>query len=334
MGGGVHIAALSKERTNYSLRRFKETAAEMGIRWSRIDPSTCDLYLGKKGRTIVTGGRSIPELDAAMVRRGAAIEDVEITMVNQLEHTGVPVLNSTHALLVSRDKYWSLRRLADQGIPVPRTVVLTHAKNIEQAYKVVGDPPVILKILRGMRGTGVMIAESKKSVRSILETFQSQGTRVLLQEYVAESEGADTRVLVIAGKAVAAMRREAAVGEFRSNIHRGGTGRIVKLSAEAKKIACDAAKIIGLDITGVDLLDTHEGPKVMEVNSSPGFDGLERATGLDISRMILEHAVAIAEGRAQTMVQRQGVHARAPRRGPAKKSPAGPPGDKAASGNA
>ncbi len=323
MRGTVHIAALSKERTNYSLRRFKETAAEMGIRWSRIDPSNCDLYLGKKGRTILTGGRAIPELDAAMVRRGAGIEDVEITMVNQLEHTGVPVLNSTHALLVSRDKYWSLRRLADQGIPVPRTVVLNHAKNIEQAYKVVGEPPVILKILRGMRGTGVMIAESKKSVRSILETFQSQGTRVLLQEYVAESEGADTRVLVIAGKAVAAMRREAAVGEFRSNIHRGGTGRIVKLDANAKRIACDAAKIIGLDITGVDLLDTREGPKVMEVNSSPGFDGLERATGLDISRMILEHAVAIAEGRAQTMVQRQGIR-RPPRPERIRTSPSGP----------
>lgn len=321
----MHLAALSKERSNYSLRRFKQTAAELGVKWSRIDPSRCDLYLGKKGRTILTGGRAIPSLDAALVRRGSGIEDYEITMVNQLEHTGVSVLNGTYGLLVSRDKYWSLRRLADHGIPVPRTVVLNHPDAIENAYKVIGEPPVILKILRGMRGTGVMIAESKKSVRSILETFQAQGTRVLLQEYVAESEGADTRILVVAGKVVAAMRREAAVGEFRSNIHRGGTGRIVKPDARSRQIAIQAAKIVGLDIAGVDLLDTHEGPKVMEVNSSPGFEGLEKATGQDISRIIIDHAIAVAEGRVSTMAQRQGDRTtRPPRRNKTGTTPAPP----------
>jgi ribosomal protein S6--L-glutamate ligase len=323
----VHLAALSKERTNYSLRRFKATATEMGLKWSRIDPSKCDLYLGKKGRSILVGGRPIPTLGAALTRRGSGIEDVEITMVNQLEHTGVPVLNGTYALLVSRDKYWSLRRLADHGIPVPRTVVLNHPEKIENAYKVIGQPPVILKILRGMRGTGVMIAETKNAVRSLLDTFQAQGTRVLLQEYVAESKGADTRVLVINGKAVAAMRREAAMGEFRSNIHRGGIGRIVKIDKESRKLSERAAKIVGLDIAGVDLISTHDGPKVMEVNSSPGFEGLEKATGMDIARLILDHAVAIAEGRAQTMAERQGAYAtRVPRRFPPKKAESPPTG--------
>ncbi len=321
----MHLAALSKERTNYSLRRFKETAAEMGIRWSRIDPSACDLYLGRKGRTIMHHGRPIPELDAAIVRRGAAIEDLEITMVNQLEHTGVPVLNATYPLLVSRDKYWSLRRLADHGLPVPRTVVIHDAKSIENAYKVVGEPPVILKILRGMRGTGVMIAESRKSVRSILETFQSQGTRLLLQEYVSESEGADTRVLVIGGQVVSAMRRQAPLGEFRSNIHRGGTGHLVQLDARSKQIARQGARIVGLDVAGVDLITTREGPKIMEINSSPGFDGLEKATGMDIARMILDHMVAIAEARQQTMAERdRGRQARPPPRRTAPKVPPAP----------
>lgn len=311
----MHLAALSKERSNYSLKRFKETAAEMGIKWSRIDPSACDLYLGRKGRTIMHRGRPIPELDAAITRRGAGIDDLEITMVNQLEHTGVPVLNPTYPLLVSRDKYWSLRRLADHGLPVPRTVVIHDPKSIERAYQVVGEPPVILKVLRGMRGTGVMIAESRKSVRSILETFQSQGTRVVLQEYVSESEGADTRVLVIGGKVVAAMRRQAPVGEFRSNIHRGGTGHLVQLDSRSKEIARQSARIIGLDVTGVDLISTKEGPKVMEINSSPGFDGLEKATGKDISRMILDHMVAVAENRQQTMAERdRGRQARPPPR--------------------
>jgi ribosomal protein S6--L-glutamate ligase len=300
----VHLAALSKERTNYSLRRFRETALDMGHKWSRIDPSACDLYLGRQGRTILHGGRTIPDLGAALVRRGSGIEDLEITMVNQLEHTGVPVINGTYALLVSRDKYWSLRRLADQGVPVPRTVVLNDPKGVERAYKVTGDPPVILKVLRGMRGTGVMIADSKKSVRSILETFQSQGTRVLVQEYVAESQGTDTRVLVVGGKAVAAMRREAPIGEFRSNIHKGGKGYPVQPDARSRELAERAATIVGLDVAGVDLIETHDGPKVMEVNSSPGFDGLEKATGRDIARLILEHAVAVAEGRKKTMAAR------------------------------
>lgn len=300
----MHIAALSQERSNYSLRRFKQTAPELGFKWSRIDPSTVDLYLGRKGRGIVSSGRDLPEIDVALTRRGAAIQDLEITAVNQLEHMGVPVLNGTYALLVSRDKYWSLRRLADHGIPVPRTVILHDPKNLARAYEVIGEPPVILKVLRGMRGTGVMIADSRQSVRSILDTFQAKGERILLQEYIAESKGTDIRVLVVGGKVIAAMRRQAASGEFRSNIHRGGTGTLVKLDARAKEIARKAARVVGLDIAGVDLLETKEGPKVMEINSSPGFDGLEKATGMDIARLILEHAAAVAEGKVKPMSPR------------------------------
>ena len=300
----MHVAALSRERTNYSLRRFRETAPDMGLRWSRIDPSTCDLMLGRKGRDILSGGRPIPRIDVAITRRGAAIEDLEITMINQLEHMGVPVLNGTHALLVSRDKYWSLRRLSDHGLPVPKTVVLHEPRNIERVYDLLGDPPIILKVLRGMRGTGVMIADTRQSVRSILDAFAAKGERLLAQEYIRESEGSDIRVLVVGGKVVAAMRRTAAVGEFRSNIHRGGAAEPVTLEPRAKEIARKAARIIGLDIAGVDLLESRDGPKIMEINSSPGFDGLEQATGMDIARHILTHAVRVARGEAKPMAPR------------------------------
>lgn len=304
IGGPVHLAALTEERSNYSLRRFKETAEAMGHKWSRIDPGACDLALGKDRNSIRIGGRKIALPDVAITRRGAAIEDLEITMINQLEHLGVPVINGTYSMLVSRDKYWSLRRLADNGIPVPNTVILHDPKSIEQAYEVVGNPPVVLKILRGMQGTGVMIADSKQSVRSILDTFHNKKERILIQQYIAESAGADVRVLVVGGKIVASMRRQAPVGEFRSNIHRGGSGAAFTLDSKAKDISRKAAKICGLDIAGVDLLYSNEGPMVMEINSAPGFDGLEKATGLDIARIILDHAVAVANGEAKSMALR------------------------------
>ncbi|MBW3581991.1 MAG: RimK family alpha-L-glutamate ligase [Euryarchaeota archaeon] len=300
----MHIVALSHDRTNHSLRRFRATAVEMGHKFSRIDPIECDLMLGPGTRGIHYQGRPFPKTDVALVRRGSGIQDLEITVVNHLENTGVPVLNGTYGLLTSRDKFWGLRRLADRGIPVPRTVVLHDPKHIKQAIKLIGEPPVVIKLLRGMRGVGVMIADSMNSLRSIAETFHSKGERILLQEYIEESKGSDVRVLVVGGKVVAAMKRQADVGEFRSNIHRGGTGTLFKLDAKSKRMAVDAARIIGLDIAGVDLIYSDHGPLVMEVNSSPGFEGLEKATGQDIARIIMEHSIALAEGRAKTMARK------------------------------
>lgn len=300
----MHIAALSQEASNYSLRRFRATAKEMGIRFSRVDPSRCDLLLGSKGRDVLYKGKALSHIDVAMTRRGAGIGDLEITMVNHLEHSGTPVLNGTFGLLMSRDKFWSLRRLADKGIPVPRSAVLSDPASIDRVYRIVGEPPVVLKVLRGMRGVGVMIADSRQSVRSILETFHAKDERVLVQEFIKESAGADIRVLVVGGKVIAAMKRQAATGEFRSNIHRGGEGTLVKPTNEMKRVAKDAARIIGLDIAGVDLIMAHDGPRVVEVNSSPGFEGLEKATGQDIASLILRHAVDIAEGKAKPMTQR------------------------------
>ena len=211
------------------------------------------------------------------------------------------MVNGAAAIAHSRDKLRSLQLLAAAGVPIPRTVLARGAAEIDLLVAQVGGLPAILKLLQGTQGVGVMIAHSKAEVESILSTLWDLGQEILLQEFVAESRGRDVRALVIGDRVVGAMRREAKRGEFRSNLHRGGEGSSIELTPEFERVAVRAARVLGLGVAGVDLLEASGGPKVMEVNSSPGFEGLERATGLDIASAIVAHAALLANGSRRAM---------------------------------
>jgi ribosomal protein S6--L-glutamate ligase len=221
--------------------------------------------------------------------------------VRQLEAMGVPLLNDASAIARSRDKLAALQQLASAGVRIPRTVLARGGGDVRDLVGQVGGLPAILKLIQGTQGVGVMIAHSAAEVESILGTLWDLGQEILLQEFVAESRGRDIRALVVGDRVVGAMRREAPRGEFRSNLHRGGFGSAVQLAPDYAEAAVRAAKVIGLDVAGVDLLESNGGPKVVELNSSPGFEGLERATGLDIAAEIIAFAARVAEGARRVM---------------------------------
>jgi ribosomal protein S6--L-glutamate ligase len=209
---------------------------------------------------------------------------------------GVPVVNNSVPIARSRDKLRCLELLARFGLDIPRTVMAHDRANLAKLVQEVGGLPAIIKLSRGTQGVGVMIASTMAEVRTILETFSGLGEEIVLQEFVTESKGRDVRALVVGGKVVGAMRRQAKKkGEFRSNLHRGGEGAPITLSPEYEQAAIQAAQVVGLEIAGVDMLEAKRGPKIMEVNSSPGFEGLEAATGKDIAGAFIDHALAFSE---------------------------------------
>jgi ribosomal protein S6--L-glutamate ligase len=226
------------------------------------------------------------------------VAEFALAVVQQLETLGVPVVNASEAMRRSRDKLRSLQLLAQHDVDIPRTAVVRSAAQIGAALRAVGGLPVVLKLRQGTQGIGVMLAETSEGLEAILHTLWSVGQDLLVQEFVAESRGRDVRALVVGDRVVAAMRRTAPAGDFRSNIHRGGSGRAVQLASEYEQAAVEAARIMGLGIAGVDLLESRSGPKVIEVNASPGFEGLEKATRRDLASEIIRHA----ESRARVRV--------------------------------
>jgi ribosomal protein S6--L-glutamate ligase len=232
----------------------------------------------------------------AVPRIGASVTAAGLAVVRQLEALGVPVVNGAVGIANSRDKLRALQLLAQAGVDMPRTVLARGGGDIKELVAHVGGLPAILKLIQGTQGVGVMIAHSEAEVESILSTLWDLGQEILLQEFIAESRGRDVRALVVGDRVAGAMRREARSGEFRSNLHRGGEGSAVELAPGYAQAAVRAARVLGLDVAGVDLLEAESGPKVMEVNSSPGFEGLERATGLDIAGAIVDYAARLAAG--------------------------------------
>jgi ribosomal protein S6--L-glutamate ligase len=230
----------------------------------------------------------------AIPRIGASVTLVGLQVVRQLEAMGVPLLNGSAAIARSRDKLSALQHLAVSGVQIPRTVLARGGGDVKELVAQVGGLPAILKMIQGTQGVGVMIAHSEAEVTSLLSTLWDLGQEILLQEFVAESRGRDVRALVVGERVVAAMRREARKGEFRSNLHRGGFGVAAQLEPAYAEAAVRAAQALGLSVAGVDLLESDAGPKVMELNSSPGFEGLERATGLDIAGAIVDEASRLA----------------------------------------
>jgi ribosomal protein S6--L-glutamate ligase len=290
------LAVLSRKKTLYSTRRLVESARLRGFRTRVVDVLACNLVLEPDKPRIFVAGEELRDVAVALPRIGASVTAAGLAVVRHLEAQGVPVANRAAGIANSRDKLRALQLLASAGVDIPRTVLARGGGDIKELVAHVGGLPAILKLIQGTQGVGVMIAHSEAEVESILSTLWDLGQEILLQEFIAESRGKDVRALVVGERVVGAMRREARSGEFRSNLHRGGEGSALELPAGYAQAAVHAARVLGLDVAGVDLLEAEAGPKVMEVNSSPGFEGLERATGLDVAGAIVEHAARLVEG--------------------------------------
>ena len=223
----------------------------------------------------------IPRIGASITFSGTAV-------LRQLEMQGVDPLNESVAIGRSRDKLRSMQLLARDGIGLPVTTFAHDAKQTEEVLAVAGDAPLVIKLLEGTQGLGVVLADTNRSAKSVIEAFRASNVNILIQEFIKEAGGTDIRALVVGGKVVAAMKRTGAEGEFRSNLHRGGSAQVIRLSPEERSVAVRSAKAMGLNVCGVDMLRSNHGPVVMEVNSSPGLEGVEKATGIDIAGKIIE----------------------------------------------
>jgi ribosomal protein S6--L-glutamate ligase len=291
------VAILSRKRSLYSTRRLVEAIRTRGHRPLVLDTLRCNLILSAGNPRMTFRGVELRGLEVVIPRIGASVTGYGLAVVNHLEMMGVPVLNAAVGIARSRDKLRCLQLLASSGLPIPRTVMARDRSNVPRLLDEVGGLPAVVKLLRGTQGVGVMLASTLAELQGILDTFWDLGQEIVLQEFVAESRGRDIRALVVGGRVVGAMRRKARRGEFRSNLHRGGRGKPVTLAPEFMEAAVQATRVVGLEVAGVDVLETRRGPTVMEVNSSPGFEGLERATGLDVAGAIVERALELAEGR-------------------------------------
>ena len=285
----MHLAILSRNKSLHSIRRLLREARSRRVSCDVINPVECQLVVDGRNSSIRVNQRVLPPYDAVLPRIGASITDYGLAVVKHFEILGIPPINSSQAIAESRDKLRCLQILARAGVQAPPTVLTRNARNLRTAIEAVRGFPAILKVLKGTQGVGVMIVHSPLSMGSVMDTLRSLDQDVLVQQFIAEGAGRDYRAFVIGDKVVAAMMRTAAEGEFRSNIHRGGEGRLVRLPRAYEQAAIRAARALGLHIAGVDLMESKEGPLIIEVNSSPGFEGIEKATGLNIAGMIVNH---------------------------------------------
>ncbi len=295
----MKIVILSRRGSFYSTRRLRDAAKVLGLEVKVFDPLRCVLILEHGRQRVLYGGREVKGVDVVIPRIGTYGTEYGIAVVHQFELMGVPVINDHIAIARAKDKLGCLQLLASRGLPVPPTILTRYPRKLQDALRHLGGTPVVLKLLRGTQGTGVVLAESATSVESVLDAIWSLGEDIMIQKFIRESRGRDMRILVIGGEVVGAMRRTAREGEFRSNIHRGGTGTMVDPTPTLAKLAIDATRIVGLDVAGVDLLESDDGPLLLEVNASPGFQGLEEATSLDIATRMVEYAAKVAAERGR-----------------------------------
>src|SRR5512141_1318111 len=296
--GRITVAILSRNRRLYSTRRLVEATRALGHDAKVLDTLRCNLVLARDRPRIFYKGAEVREIGVVIPRIGASITGYGLSVVNQFDMMGIPVLNNSIPIARARDKLRALQLLSRFGIDIPRTVMCRYRDEVPLAVEQVGGLPCIMKLIQGTQGVGVLIASSMTEVEGMLDTLWTLGQEILLQELIAESRGKDVRALVIGDRVVAAMRRTAREGEFRSNIQRGGEGQALELPREYAEAAVKAAHVIGLDVAGVDMLESRDGPKIMEVNSSPGFEGLERVSGVDIASLYVAHAVEFARAHA------------------------------------
>lgn len=282
------IAILSRKETLYSTRRLVQAVEQRGARVAVLDPLQCLVKLSKKRPEVFHRGERVTGLDGVVPRIGASITFYGLAVLRQFEMQGVFAANDSQSIARSRDKLSSLQLLSRHDIGIPPTVFLRRREDVRSAIRRVGGAPVILKLLEGTQGVGVILAESAKSAESVLDAMHSLGQNILIQSFISESQGTDYRAIVVGSRVVAAMARQAVEGEFRSNLHRGGSARAVELDPDFERTAVHAAEVLGLNIAGVDMLASVEGPMVLEVNSSPGLEGIEKATGVDVAGAIVD----------------------------------------------
>ena len=292
----MRVAVLSRSRSLYTTRRLLQACRAEGATAQVYDPLELFLMVGDGPPKLFhrESARPVDRLDVAFPRIGTALTEYGLVVIRQLEVMGVPVVNRAAAISMSRDKMGCLQQLSSHGIDTPRTAVIRDPRQLPLALDQVGGPPVVLKRIQGSQGIGVVLLETVDAIESVLDMMWSLGQVMLIQEFVRESRGRDLRALVVGGEVLIAMRRHARAGEFRSNIHRGGTGTVVQLDETCQRAAVESARVVGLDVAGVDMLEAHGGPKVMEVNSSPGFEGLEAATGIDVAAAIIRHGIRLS----------------------------------------
>jgi ribosomal protein S6--L-glutamate ligase len=294
----VLVAILSRNARLYSTRRLVEAARAHGQRAKVLDTLRCQLVVARDAHRVVYDGVDVTGVGVVLPRIGASITGYGLSVVNQFDMMGVPVLNNSVPIARARDKLRALQLLSRFGIDVPRTAMCRFREQVPGAVEQVGGLPCIVKLLQGTQGVGVLLATSMAEVQGMLDTLWTLGQEILLQELIAESRGKDVRALVVGDRVVAAMRRTAREGGFRSNLHRGGEAEALELPPAYADAAVRAAHVIGLEVSGVDMLESKDGPKIMEVNSSPGFEGLETATRIDCAGAIIEHAIGFARARA------------------------------------
>jgi ribosomal protein S6--L-glutamate ligase len=285
----MKIAILSRSPESYSTKRLVEAGVVRGHEMVVLDHLKCVLVIEQGKPHIYYKGTEVTEVNAVIPRIGASVTFYGSAVVRQFEMMKIFTAVESQALVRSRDKLRCLQLLAKAGIPIPKSAFAYSPKNVDSVIDQVGGIPVIIKLLEGTQGLGVILAETRISAKSVIEAFLDVQVNILVQEFVKEAEGADVRAFVVDGQVVGAMRRKGAEGEFRSNLHRGGTSEVVKLTTQEKAMAVKSVKHMGLGIAGVDMLPTKRGYIVNEINSSPGLEGIEKSTGTDIAGKIIEY---------------------------------------------
>ena len=293
----MKLAILSREPKSYSTQRLVAAAELQGHEAVVIDHLQCNLVLEKGQPGIIYHGEPLAGFDAVVPRIGASVTFYGTAVVRQFEMMKVRTAVDSQAIVRSRDKLRSMQILSRAGVGMPKTAFTNNSADVPAMIDQVGGAPVIIKLLEGTQGLGVVLAESVKAAQSVIEAFHNLKARIIVQEFIAESKGADLRAFVVDGEVVGAMKRQGKEGEFRSNLHRGGVGTLVKLTRAEKAAALLATKALGLGIAGVDMLQSKRGPLVLEVNSSPGLEGIEKATQQDIAGRIIEYTTALASRR-------------------------------------
>lgn len=285
----MRIVILSRQEALYSTRVLAEAGRARGHAVDVLDTLQFDIRLSRRNPELFYQGKPVGKVDAVIPRIGASITFYGLAVVRQFEMMGVYCLNESQAIARSRDKLRSLQLLSRHDIGLPPTVYTRQAEHLPACIDQLDGPPVVVKLLQGTQGIGVVLAESTRAASSVIEAFHGLEQNILIQKFIKEAKGADIRALVVGRKVVAAMKRQAVAGEFRSNIHRGGTAKKMRLPPEYRKTALAAARVLGLTVAGVDLIESQEGPMVMEVNSSPGLEGIQKATKVDVAAAIIEH---------------------------------------------
>lgn len=279
----VKIAILSRDGTLYSCKRLREAAAKRGHQIEILDPMSCYMNIDPAASSIHYKGRKLPHFDAVIPRIGSQITYYGTAALRQFEMLGSYPLNESVAISRARDKLRSLQLLARQGIDLPVTGIAHSPDDTSDLIDMVGGAPLVIKLVEGTQGIGVVLAETRQAAESVIDAFRGLNAHILVQEYIKEANGCDIRCFVVGDEVVAAIERQAKEGDFRSNLHRGGIARVALISEREREIAVKAAQTLGLDVAGVDLLRADRGPLVMEVNASPGLEGVEKTTGVDIA---------------------------------------------------